>query len=180
MNVKEATLALSAQMSELLSQMDKKAFCQPLVTFHGQSIGQHFRHILEFYTCLLDGAQIAYVDYTNRERKKLVAENPSVAIATLDAICKHVWKQDEKQWLKVISEFSSETPGEKAWHLSSMSRELQYAYEHAMHHLAIIRIGLEIHFPQLYVPKDLGVAPSTLRFRAKEEQVLGALAEEIF
>ena len=48
---------------------------------------------------------------------------------------------------------------------TSMQRELVYNYEHCLHHLAIIRIGLSVIQPSLILPNHFGVAPSTLAYR---------------
>jgi hypothetical protein len=171
MDAQQGTIMIAAQMTELLEQLDKPVFCKPLTTFHGSTIGQHFRHILEFYTCLFEGKTTAYVDYSSRKRNNILAENPKSALATLDFICHQVQFMNEYQILQIESEFSENTEGvERPVYVSSMGRELQYAFDHAIHHLAIIRIGLEIHFPQIPVADDLGVAPSTLKYRAVADQ----------
>jgi hypothetical protein len=179
MNAQQGTTMIAAQMTELLEQLDKPVFCKPLKTFHGSTIGQHFRHILEFYTCLFEGKTMvhpdtigtAYVDYSSRKRNNILAENPKSALATLDFICHQVQFMNEHQILQIVSEFSENTEGgDRPVYVSSMGRELQYAFDHAVHHLAIIRIGLEIHFPQISVADDLGVAPSTLKYRAVADQ----------
>ena len=47
-------------------------------------------------------------------------------------------------------------------------RELMYGYDHAIHHLALIRIGFEsVHTIQL--PSYFGVARSTLSFHKKKK-----------
>jgi hypothetical protein len=38
-------------------------------------------------------------------------------------------------------------------------------YDHAVHHLAIIKIGIRCSFPQWIIDRDLGVSPSTLKAR---------------
>jgi len=42
---------------------------------------------------------------------------------------------------------------------------LLFFYDHAIHHLAIIKIGLLCHFPHVQAEKDLGVSPSTIKAR---------------
>ena len=50
---------------------------------------------------------------------------------------------------------------------SSFERELLYCLDHAIHHQALIKIGLkELHLSHLVSP-DFGVAYSTLRYRAR-------------
>ncbi len=167
MNAKQGTILIAAQMAGLLEKLDKETYTRPLPLFRGSTVGQHFRHILEFYTCLFDGVLSAHVDYSSRKRNNRLSECPRTALAVLDYIADIVKKQDEHQWLQVESEFSDDcvTGEERPVYISSMGRELQYAFDHAVHHLAMIRMGLEAYFPEIQVDEDLGVAPSTLKYR---------------
>ncbi|MBK8195581.1 MAG: hypothetical protein IPK76_21110 [Lewinellaceae bacterium] len=167
MNAKQGTILIAAQMAGLLECLDRDMYTRPLPLFHGSTVGQHFRHILEFYTCLFEGAHDAHIDYSSRKRNNILSENPATALAVLDFIAGAVKEQDEQQWLRVDSEFSGDCiPGEeRPVYISSMGRELQYAFDHAVHHLAMIRMGLEMYFPELQVDSDLGIAPSTLKYR---------------
>ena len=38
-----------------------------------------------------------------------------------------------------------------------------FAYDHALHHLAIIKMGLLSAFPQIKVDENMGVSPATLK-----------------
>ena len=174
MNARQGTILIAAQMAGLLERLDETVFTRPLPLFHGSTIGQHFRHILEFYTCLFDGVLGARVDYGSRRRNPALSENPRAALAVLDYVADTVKKQDEHQWLNVESEFSDDCLPHIARpvYMSSMGRELQYAFDHAVHHLAIIRMGLELYFPQIPVDEDLGVAPSTLKYQKEGKQTV--------
>jgi hypothetical protein len=48
---------------------------------------------------------------------------------------------------------------------TSLERELVYNVEHAIHHMAIIRIAIEREFPSIKLDKHFGIAFSTIRFR---------------
>jgi hypothetical protein len=64
---------------------------------------------------------------------------------------------------------------------SSIGREMQYAFDHAVHHLAIIRIGAEIHCPEIVCDPELGVAPSTLKYqKARKPTPAHILATETY
>ena len=51
---------------------------------------------------------------------------------------------------------------------SSLEREVVHNIEHVIHHLAIIKIALLAYHDEITVPQAFGVAPSTLRYWAKE------------
>jgi len=107
------------------------------------------------------------VDYSSRKRNNTLSECPRTALAVLDYIADTVKNQDDHQWLNVACEFSDDCIAgeERPVYISSMGRELQFAFDHAVHHLAMIRMGLETYFPEIPVDDDLGVAPSTLKYR---------------
>ena len=164
MDAQRGTLLISDQMTELLQRLPLQVYTCPVPLFHGSTVGQHFRHILEFYTCLLEGCAAGRVDYSSRKRNDALSENPATALAALEYLTDSFRQVDEQQLLHVQSEFSETADGGPTY-LSSLGRELQYAFDHAVHHLAIIRMGLETQFPDVPVAADLGVAPSTLRHR---------------
>ena len=167
MNAKQGTILIAAQMAGLLEKLDRETYTRPLPLLHGSTVGQHFRHILECYTCLFDGTLPARVDYSSRKRNNTLSECPRTALAVLDYLADTVKNQDDHQWLNVACEFSDDCIAgeERPVYISSMGRELQFAFDHAVHHLAMIRMGLETYFPEIPVDDDLGVAPSTLKYR---------------
>ena len=44
-----------------------------------------------------------------------------------------------------------------------MCRKPMYAYDHAVHHLAMIKIGMKEACPAVRVGKNIGAAPSTVK-----------------
>lgn len=173
MNAKQGTILIAAQMAGLLERLDVDTFTRPLPLFHGSTIGQHFRHILEFYTCLFDGVLSARVDYGSRKRNHALSENPRAALAVVDCIAGAVKQRDEHQWINVESDFSDDVVDNvrRPVYMSSLGRELQYAFDHAIHHLAMIRMALEVYFPEIHVDDDLGVAPSTLKYKRESKNI---------
>jgi uncharacterized damage-inducible protein DinB len=47
---------------------------------------------------------------------------------------------------------------------SNLMRELAYNMEHAIHHMALIRVALTQQFPHVNVDANFGVAYSTIRY----------------
>ncbi len=181
MNAKQGTILLAAQMVGLLENLNASVYTRPLPLFKGSTIGQHFRHILECYTCLLDGIASNQIDYGSRKRNQALSENPKAALAGLDYVAHTVKLLEEHQRLQVASEFSAEilSNSGKPEYPSSLGRELQYAFDHAIHHLAMIRMGLEVYFPEIPLDDDLGVAPSTLKYR-KEKSIVKVIPETMY
>ena len=49
--------------------------------------------------------------------------------------------------------------------VSNVQRELVYLIEHAIHHFALLRIGIQENFPEISLASDFGVAYSTVKYR---------------
>lgn len=164
MDCKEGTMLMSDQMIDLLKQLDNEVYAKPLAIFNQSSIGQHFRHIIDFYNCLLNGCGCHVVDYCDRERNPLIEKDSLTAISVIKDINLRVQNIDEERRIVVKSDFSTNKDEERTSIESSLGRELMYAFDHALHHLALIKIGLHVHFPEIKVDENLGVAPSTIKY----------------
>src|SRR5690606_8636434 len=71
----------------LISQLSDKEYSTSINCLSGSSIGQHVRHILEFYICLLEGIPIGIINYDNRKRDVNLETNTLYSTKTIDAIC---------------------------------------------------------------------------------------------
>ncbi len=160
-NLKTANQLALGQSIGLLKLLPDEVYRTKLATLHGHSVGQHTRHILEFYQCLLQQAASSRVCYDDRRRDAHIEADLGHALACAEEL----WDQlaqpltDRELWIENHS-----APGAIA---SSLARELVYLIEHTIHHLAIIKIGLNQGYPHLVLPVNLGVAPSTLLYRDK-------------
>lgn len=163
MNCQQGTDIIIGQIIDLLNRMDANTYSKPLALFNGSSIGQHFRHILDFYGCLSVGAFDGRVDYANRLRDTRVETEPSYAISVLKGYMDKIASLDEGLSIEVVADFSADLNEARPVVLSSLGRELMYAYDHAVHHLAIIKMGLKASSPNFQMDKNLGVAPSTVK-----------------
>jgi hypothetical protein len=150
-----------------LRHLSPAQYSRPLDLLAGASIGQHTRHFLEFFQCLLAQlrAPSRRVDYAARERRLGLEEEPEEALYAL---------RDVQHSLSNLSANCScrlaygELVGREAALSSSLERELLYNIEHTIHHLAMVRIGLRLVAPQLELPESFGLAPSTLQYRQQK------------
>lgn len=152
------------QINHVIDQLTPENYRLGLSEFEGSSLGQHFRHILEFLQCLEDGVQSGIVDYAARNRNPIYENNPEVAQAAFEAFSNALNSFDATLPVQVRAEFGSD---ERPCYSSTLGRELLFVYDHAIHHLAIIKIGLKCQLPHVTVEKDLGVSPSTIKARTK-------------
>lgn len=149
------------QLQQLLSDLDDTAYRNPVPVLSNASMGQHIRHIIEFFTALESGYETGYVNYDLRKRDKRIEADRAFAIASLQHITASLDKADKPLWL-----FTDLSPGADTSYriATNYARELIYNLEHVVHHMALLRIGVQA-VSNLELPEDFGVALSTLRHR---------------
>lgn len=148
--------SLLNQLSELLQQLDDAQYGRRLPLLSNASLGQHTRHLLEFFIELQNGYENALVDYDRRQRDHAIETDRDVANEKIREICSGLGKPNKALALNVDS-CQDTIP-------SNYYRELVYNLEHTIHHMAIIRIGVQ-NMAGPVLPESFGVAPSTLKFR---------------
>lgn len=147
----------------LLEQITEEQYRYPSKYLLGSSIGEHVRHILEFYEGILNNNTFLFVDYSKRERKKnieinLEFANDFIAYIMLSLASKNV----ENAVLKI-----QDTSISDQIFTSSYGRELYYCLEHSIHHQALIRVSL-IEQNLLGIAKPtFGYANSTIQYKEK-------------
>ncbi len=162
MNCKQGTNTIIHQIIELLESIDNRSYIEPLALFKGSTIGQHFRHILDFYNCLVQGAESGLIDYALRERNLLVETDTDFAHQCFRKVASAIQQFKENAGVEIQADFTAENNAFRPIVSSSVGRELMFAYDHAVHHLAMIKMGLRVAFPGIHVEENVGVAPSTL------------------
>lgn len=158
---------LVQQGIEVLRGISPSDFSKADAICLGGSVGGHVRHCIEFYRCFLDGLTTGRLDYDARARDvrletDLVSAREALmeTVSRLDETAAH---QDPKARLLVIENHDDSEP---AWSSSSVSRELRFLLSHTVHHYALIAILLRVR--GMDTPQGFGIAPSTLRHRARE------------
>lgn len=158
-----------SHMQAFLDQLDGERYKKSLDIFSHSSIGQHTRHVIEFFQCLIEQAPEGCINYEKRKRNVLIEENPLHASQTIDEIVQVLRSGDLAEELELESCY-----GLGVDHVfrvpTTLDRELIYNIEHAIHHLAMIRMGLKEVAPDLELPQGFGIAPSTLKHRKQIKQ----------
>lgn len=144
------------QARDLLSAIDDVTFVQMAPHTNGIRIGAHIRHVIEFYERFLTGLAHGCVDYEGRSRNTLIERSRAAAVRAID---------DVADGLAHVTDGPIGVRTEELVVPSSRSRELQALLEHTIHHFALIAVALAAL--GVAVDPDFGVAPSTLRYRAK-------------
>ena len=151
------------QMKVFLDQISRKQYSEKIEVLSGASIGQHVRHILDFYLCILNRGD-GIISYDRRRRDTQTENKPEYALEVCGMIREQIPVFDTGEPVTIISEFN----GSVQQNASSIGRELIYALDHTVHHLALIRIGLRIVAPHIEISENLGVAPSTIQYRQQQ------------
>jgi hypothetical protein len=160
--LQQTNIEIIDQLIDLLNDIDLVVYKEALRPLHYSTVGQHVRHITEFYLCALKGYESGVVDYDARERNILIEIDKDFTVETLQNV-KHQLLTLKSDVLLILK---SKFGGDEAMDIpSSFFRELTYLIEHTIHHLAIIKIGLNEVYPEINIPKNFGVAHSTLRYR---------------
>jgi hypothetical protein len=160
--LQNTNIAIVNQLIDLLNDLDSVVYRDSLRPLHYSTVGQHVRHIVEFYQCLLKGQENELVNYDARERNIQIEVDKDFTIALLEDIKKHLGDLKTDYPLSLKTQFGAD---EAVCVPSSFYRELTYLIEHTIHHLAIIKIGLNEMYPEIKIPQNFGVAHSTIRFR---------------
>ncbi len=146
---------------ESLNSLNDEDYSNKIEALSGASIGQHFRHIIEFYQILRSSSATKNVNYDNRKRLQSLEDSLVEANKATQEILEWLNK-DLVDFDLQVSQFASQTIFK-----SSFMRELQYVYEHTTHHMAIIKIGMRNLKPEMPVNSNFGVADSTIAFQNK-------------
>jgi hypothetical protein len=104
------------------------------------------------------------VDYASRNRDHRLEQDLDYAILAYQKLKEGLSGLNENAVISVKADFSA---SQRPVVQSTVGRELMFAYDHAVHHLAIIKIGLQHSIPGLKLDQHLGVAPSTVKYNRR-------------
>lgn len=149
------------ELADVIAQMSKEEYSMCSVNLSGATIGQHTRHIIELFQCLHNGYLDGTVNYENRKRDTRIETDREIAILCIEDILGDIYKEDKQ--LTLEAEFGGKTMINVN---SSYNRELIYNLEHAIHHMALIRVGIN-ELTSITLSEKFGVAPSTIEYRRK-------------
>ena len=162
MSLLNATSANLWSVNELAKLLDHETLTKKQALLMGSTIGQHIRHVLEFYECLLDTRDFGVVCYDKRKRRLELEEDIFVIGDTILRIVTTIESKISDTPIRLEISFSA-TNDEAAVFESTVNRELAYCLEHMIHHLVMIKMALSVDRPEIQLPENFGVAYSTIR-----------------
>jgi uncharacterized damage-inducible protein DinB len=157
------------QLFDLVHSLTDDDFEKPSKALSNSTIGQHLRHTLEFFICFEQGCRTGVINYDRRDHDKIIETNRHVAADTIRRMIDFVSKLEEDRPLTL--EVSYDLDREKFETLqTTTARELVYNIEHAVHHMAIMKIGINEIASYIKLPAGFGIAASTIRHKQSQPQ----------
>lgn len=152
------------QLKDLLRNINTNDYTRKTDILSGSTVGQHMRHILEFYLLLISGSFSGVISYDKRQRDRQIEESTEFAAETVNRLLKGIETLDLNQEVKFEGDFTTDGSQDN-FTASSVGRELAYCIEHSIHHQAIIKAGLIAMGLAGLTDGHFGVAYSTIRYR---------------
>ena len=151
------------QLVAHLNQIQDLEYSKKLSALGNSSIGEHVRHIYNFPECLLRGIQTGVVNYDKRTRNTKIETNKDYAVKCLLEQTDYIINLNHYANKPLVLEVA--VNGNSSSINTNLTRELHYIVEHTIHHNAILRIGINFHFPDLKIENSFGFAYSTLEYK---------------
>jgi hypothetical protein len=147
-------------LRDLLCLLSDEQYTYRASMLNHASIGQHVRHVIELGQCLVLGYEAGTVNYDKRKRDERMENKRSFALQHLDELLQSVNKPEKKLQLQVTASQGTHTL--ETWY----NREILYNTEHAIHHMALIRVALK-EMKLDIVSDNFGVAYATIQHRQR-------------
>ena len=163
MNLTTACSNILSQLTDIVNQLDEGDFVKPSESLSQSTFGQHLRHTLEFFICFQQGYESGLINYDKRAHDKLIETDKFIALNAINTVAEFVNQLQEKILrLEVGYDLRRE---DYITVETNATRELVYNIEHAVHHMAIMKIGIREVAPYIVLPPDFGIAASTIRYQ---------------
>ena len=164
MHLVQTSHSILQQLKDLVTQLNPAEYSAELELLSGNSIGKHLRHVVEFFDLLLNNSDGEVFSYDGRKHDKIIETEVEAAIELINKleIKLNQIKEDKALILRASYSKFSNAPVELK---TSLNRELAYNIEHAVHHMAIIKIAVITVFPNIKLDEGFGVAYSTIRYQ---------------
>jgi len=152
---------LLSQLQDMLESLTDEAYRRKIELLSHASIGQHTRHIIEFFAELFMGYENGIVNYDRRQRDIRIETSRGYARKMLQGLS--VFLEQEDKPLTLVVDLNTDE-GSLCKVSTNFHRELVYNLEHTVHHMALLRIGINA-VSTVPLPADFGVAMSTIKYR---------------
>lgn len=166
--LQDAIAEVLRQGESLLNSLTDGEYTRKLANVFGSTVGEHYRHCLDHFQCLLQGLDADEINYDHRERNPRIENDRDFAVAETQRILRGFASIPSPFLdcpINVRSKVNYELNAAPSIG-STVGRELMYAVAHAVHHYALIAVMCGML--EVPVPAGFGVAPSTLKYHAEQ------------
>ena len=164
MKISKACIDVLDQLAKLVTDIQETDFTKPSEALSRSTIGQHLRHTLEFFVCFQQGFQNGIINYDKRLHDERIENDKYIALAEIHKIVSFIKNLTTNKDLMLEVGYD-QALDDFVTVETNATRELVYNIEHAVHHMAIMKIGIRDIAPYIKLQPDFGVAASTIRFR---------------
>ena len=161
-NLAQLNIELLQSIETVLESISDQQYTESMEILSGSTIGQHIRHIIEFYQAITQATSSKKVNYDARARDLNIELSSNNAIDAINICIQKLSTINEDQAITMFGNYAQKD-GEPTCIPSSVARELAYGMDHTIHHLAILKNGLLRQ--NIELSDNFGVAPSTIRYR---------------
>lgn len=152
------------EIKELVLQLTNDQYVYSAKLLSNATIGQHVRHIIEFYQSVLIGLDSNIINYDNRKRNLLIETDIDFAIEMMNSICS-ILALDIIDKPCILKGNFCASESEQTHINTTLFRELAYCLEHSIHHQALIKVGLLELNSASFIDETFGLAPATIRYK---------------
>ena len=153
---------LLEQIKDSLSQINNDEYNTPIEAFDNATLGQHTRHVVEHFQCLVKSKMTRFINYDDRKRSLILETDIESCISAIDHINQELRSEDfEVEISQDFLKTSSNTGSIK----SSFFREILYNMDHLVHHQALMKIGFKQIKPHMHLGKHFGYADATINHK---------------
>lgn len=161
LHLKEAISNVFNQIDNVLHDLSDEEYSTASEILFNATIGQHVRHIIELFIELQKGYETGVVNYEKRKRDYRIETDKYFAAGLLNEIINTVERKDKSLLLEAGFNSNKE---EVIRMNTNYYRELAYNIEHTIHHMALIRVGVN-ELSSVIVDDNFGIASATIKYR---------------
>ena len=162
----QASIQILDQLIEFASSITDEQYTRELPVLLNNSISKHYRHIIEFYGVMMEGFESGRVNYDNRKHDQELEQNRDKSVIVLEKLRNRFLNPILQEPIVLAGSYSLDSDNEFTISTNA-EREIVYNIEHAIHHMAVIRIAVQHEFPELLIKDEFGFAFSTLKYLRK-------------
>jgi hypothetical protein len=161
MKFNQAIKNVFVQLDASLQLLTDEQYSRQSRILFNATIGQHVRHVIELFICLGQGYETGTVNYEKRKRDYRIETDRQFACQLMKTIMNDLDRQNKELLLEASYD---EHSNEDVTVSTNYYREIIYNLEHTVHHMALIRVGIN-EVSSVELPESFGIASSTIKYR---------------